>query len=119
VLPRALEDANRAEDVHLRVLDWTLNRDANIRLCGEVEDRLGPHRVEDVVERLPDVPDVQLRGGRDVVLGSVDQRIDDGDLGILRDQRVHDVGADEPGASGDDRPHDRILRTAIGWSGCS
>ena len=37
----------------------------------------------------------------------------------LRDERVDDVRADEPGASGDDRPHERILWTAVGWRRCS
>ena len=102
------------------VLDRILDRDADVGLRSEVEDRLGSHRREEVVERLADVAHVELRSGRDVLLAAVDERVDDGDLDATRDERVDDVRADEAGASGHDRPHGRILsRTAVGWGRCS
>ena len=107
---RGLEDGDRREDVHFRVLDRALDRDANVDLRGEVEDDLRTNGVEKVVERLADVADVQLGAGVDVLLRAADERVDDGDLVAARDERVDDVRADEPGSSGHDRPHGCILR---------
>ena len=45
------ENPKRAYDVH-PIVDGVLDRDADVRLRREVEDRLRPHGVEDVVERL-------------------------------------------------------------------
>ena len=110
-----LEDAHRPEHVDRGVLDRVLDRDAHVRLRREVEDGLGPNCVEEVVERLADVADVQLGAAAHVLGRAVDERVDDGHLVAARDERVDDVRADEAGSSGHDRPHDRILRTAVGW----
>ena len=99
---RRFEDANGAEHVHLGVLDRVLDRDAHVRLRGEMEHGLGPNGVEDVVERLADVAHVELGAGCDVLLLAVDERVDHGDLVAPRDERVDDVRADESRASGDD-----------------
>jgi dTMP kinase len=97
---RRLEDVERAEDVHLGVEERFLHRRADIGLRGEVEDdvRLEGERLSDVVldqlgSRIHELPPT----GREV--------IDDRDLVSSREQRVHDVRADEPGASGDERSH--------------
>ena len=119
VLPCAFQDPHGSEHVHVGVLDRPFDRDAHVGLRREVEDGLRPHGVEHVVERLSDVADVELSTGCDVVLRAVYERIDDGDLGTLCDECVDDMRADEAGSSGDDGPHIRILRTAIGWSACS
>jgi len=108
---RGLEHADRADDVHLRVLDGPLDRDTHVSLGREVEDRLRPRLVEDVVEWLADVTDVELGLRRDVLARSADERVDDGDLVPARDERVDDVRADEARASGHHCPHGRILRT--------
>ncbi len=84
-----------------------------------MEDRLGPHLVEEVVDRLADVAHVELGPGRDVLLVAVDERVDDGDLVAACDERIDDVRADEAGSSGHDRPHGRILLATVGWSRCS
>ena len=96
------EDANSAEHVHLGVLDRALDRDAHIRLCGQMEHGLGPNGVEDVVKRLADVAHVEHGAGGDVLLLAVDERVDHGDLVAPRHERVDDVRADESRAPGDD-----------------
>ena len=57
---RRLEDAHRADDVDVGVVVGPLDRDAHVRLGGEVEDDLRPHRVEDRVGRA-DVGHVERR----------------------------------------------------------
>ena len=101
-LARRFEDANRAEHVHLGVLDRVLDRDPHVRLRGQMEHGLGPNGVEDVVERLADVAHMELGAGGDVLLLAVDERVDHGDLVAPRDERVDDVRPDKTRASGDD-----------------
>ncbi len=67
------QDPHGAEDVHLCVRDGLLDRDANVRLRGEMENGLGPHLVEEVLDRLADVAHVELGPVGDVVLRAVDE----------------------------------------------
>ena len=112
-----LEDPHRPEDVHFGVVDGMLDRHAHVGLGREVEDGLGSHGVEQVVERLADVADVQLRAGGDVRFGAVDERVNDRDLVTTRDERIDDVRTDEAGSPGHDRPHGCILRSTWRPSG--
>ncbi len=99
-----LEDADRAEDVHVRVERGLLDRHAHVRLCGEMEHRFRPHRVEHFVRRA-DVGDVQLGEGGNVLahaLGQVVQRVH---LVPAGQERVDEVRADEPRPPGHDHPH--------------
>ena len=101
---RRLEDAQRAEHVDLGVVVGPLDRDANVGLGGEVEDRLGLDRVEHLVG-LPDVGDVQRRVAGDSLASPLREIVEDVHLVAARKQRVNDVRADEAGAPGHDRSH--------------
>ena len=111
VAARTLEDADGADHVYLCVLGRPLDGDANVRLCGEVEDGLRPNLVEQVVERLPNIADVKPRARRDVLSLSLGERVDDRDLITASDERIDDVRTDEAGSAGHDRPHGCILRS--------
>ena len=62
-----VQHPDRAEHVHLGVVDRLLDRDPDVRLGGEVEDGLRPHLVEDVVELLTDVADLESRAAGHVL----------------------------------------------------
>ena len=115
---RGLEDVDRAEDVHGGILVRALDRDADVRLRGEVEHGLRPDLVEDVVERLADVALDERRARGDVLALAGRERVDDDDLVTARGERVDDVGADEAGAACDDHAHGRILRTSLCAATC-
>ena len=55
----SFEHADRADHVHLGVLDRTFHGHTDVRLGREVEDRLGADLVEELVEWLADVVDVE------------------------------------------------------------
>jgi len=102
--PCRFEDSRRADDVHVGVVVRSLDRDADVGLRGEVEDRLGADGVEDLV-RVPDVGDVQLRRRGNPFarpLGEIVERVH---VVTAREQRVHHVRADEAGTPRYDRPH--------------
>ena len=111
-----LEHANRPEDVRVGVVVRALDRDAHVHLRREVEHGLGSVLVEDVVQRLPDVPLRESRGGGDVLPLAGRQRVDDDDLVPAGHERVGDVRADEAGAACDDGPH-ALHPTAGSFSG--
>ena len=100
-----LEDVDRPEDVHGGILVGTFDCDPDVRLGGEVEDRLGPHAVEDVVERLANVVLDEVRARGDVLALARHERVHDDDVVAASREGVDDVGSDEAGAAGDDRAH--------------
>ena len=100
-----LEHPDRADHVRLGVVDGAVDRDPDIRLRGEVEHRLGPHLVEELVERLADVLHVEHGPVGHVLALPGCQRVDDGDLVAAGDERVHDVGSDESGPACHHRSH--------------
>ena len=112
----ATEDADRADDVDVGVEVGPVDRDADVGLRREVEAELGPHLVGERVERLADVADVELGCVRDVLAAPGREIVEDVHLVAAREKRVGDVGADEPRAPCDDRPHGGILRAAAGRS---
>ena len=99
--------------IRLRILDGIVDRNAYVRLRGEVEHGLRPELGEQVLERLADVTHLEGGGGGDVVALPLHERVDDHDLVAAREERVHDVGADEPGPACDDGSH-----CAASYGGC-
>ena len=101
---RRLQHAQQADDVDLGVEGRPLDRRDDVGLRGEMEDRV---RLD--LERIADVVLHKAGRGVDVLPPSGRQVVDDGDLVAARDERVHDVRADESRTSGDDRSHGCIL----------
>jgi len=95
VSARGLEHAHGSQHVHLGVVHRLLDRDAHVRLRREMENRLGPKVVDEIVERLADVVHVERRLGGHVLALPVGEGIQDDDLVVTRDERVHHVRADE------------------------
>ena len=108
---RRLEDADRPEDVDVRVGVGMLDREADIRLRREMEHRVGPDRVEDLVGP-PDVGHMQLGGSGHVLAPALREIVEDVNLVAAGEQGLDDVRADEARASGHDRPHSPIVGSA-------
>ena len=70
-----------------------------------MEHGLRPELGEQVLERLADVAHPEVGGGGDVLALPLHERVDDDDLVAAREERIHDMGADEPGAACDHRAH--------------
>ena len=84
-----------------------LPRDAGIALRGQVEDDLGPRRVEQVPDGLA-VEQVDRgvgEAGAGVGQGRGARAAQPGHLVALRDEELHEMAADEPAGSGDQAPH--------------
>ena len=101
----SLEHVERADHVRHRVLDRVVDRHADVGLGGEVEDGLRLEPGEEVLERLADVSNLQVGRCGDVLALALHQGVDDDDLVAAREERIHDMGADEPGSACDDRAH--------------
>ena len=102
------EHPDRADHVRLGVVDGAVDRNPDICLRGEVEHRLGPHLVEELVERLADVLHMEHGPVGHVLALPGRQRVDDGDFVAAGDERVDHVGADEAGPACHHRPHGSI-----------
>jgi hypothetical protein len=102
---RRLEHLDRAEHVHVGVVDRPVDRDANVDLRGQVEADRGPRVGEDLTEPLANVLLDDRHAVGHVLVLPVREVVDDGHLVAARQQRFDDVRADEPGAPCDDRPH--------------
>ena len=98
---RGLQHAHRADDVDRRVVVGTRDRGHHVGLRGEVEDDVGRAELEPVADVALD------EGGRRVeVLALAGGEIVDGEhLVTALDETVDEVRSDEPGSTGDDRPH--------------
>ena len=113
-LARALEDAQRADDVDVGVVGRPRDRDPDIRLGGEMEDELGPppgHQLCDRRRRYVQVMDVERTAATLAGLGQVGQRaggevVDDVDLVALREEAVDQVRTDEARAAGHEGAHE-------------
>src|SRR5205814_1524404 len=100
-----LEHVDRPEHVDPCVLTRVRGGEAHVDLRGEVEAELRPHLVEDRLQRVPDVELREAGPFRHLVAPSRREIVHDMDLVPAGKQRVDEVRADEPRASGDDRPH--------------
>jgi hypothetical protein len=78
-----------------------------------VEDRLGTDLLEEHVERLADVVDVELRALVQVLALAGREVVDGEDLVTADDERVDDVGADEPGAACDYYTHCPLILRSL------
>jgi hypothetical protein len=79
---------------------------ADVGLRREMEDDFRVqlrYEVEQAV--FPDVELVQLRAAAEILTAAAREIVDQVDAVAARKQRVHEVGADEACAAGDDRPH--------------
>ena len=96
-----LEHLDGADDVDGGVVVGPLERGLDVGLGGEMEDDVG-------VAQLEAAADVALdeRRGRVHVLALPEgEVVDDRDLVAALDEPVDQVRSDEPGSTGDDRPH--------------
>ena len=97
---RGLEHVHRADDVDLRVERGLLHRRPDVRLRGEVEDDLGVG-----LEGLPNIVLEERGSPVDVVAAPRREVVEHDDLVAARQQRVHEVRADEPRPTGNERAH--------------
>ena len=99
-----LEQVDRAEHVHVGVVDRVFDRLAHFGMGRVVVDDLRPRRVENLGQlRTADVRFIEGGRGVDVAAVAGAQDVDDRDLVPGRDQPVDDVRADEAGPAGHDR----------------
>ena len=99
--PRRLEHLDGADDVDGRVVVGPRDRGHHVGLRGEVEDDV--RRAE--VEAVADVPLDERGGGVQVLALAGREVVDRDDLVAALDEPVDEVRPDEPGSTGDDRPH--------------
>ncbi len=105
-LATGLHEVQQAEDVDRRVELRVCDRAAHVHLRREVAER-GRTELPDEGRRLgaADVQHVEGRALRDVLADAAREVVHHVDLAALGDERLGDVGADKPGAAGDeDRP---------------
>ena len=101
-----LEDVHRADDVDLGVEDRPLDRRTDVGLRGEMEDDVRPElRAERLDRGIADVELVELGAGGEVLARAGREVVDNVHLVPAREQRVDDMGADEPRAACDERTH--------------
>ncbi len=100
-----LGNANRPDDVHLRVTVGLPDGGLHIGLRGEVEDDL--RAVE--LDAVPDVALDEGRGGVQVRTLAGGEVVDDRHLVSARDEGIDEIRADESRASRHDCPHRRIV----------
>jgi hypothetical protein len=82
------------------------DRAVDVRLRGEVDDRVAPPGGALDVGRLGDVAVDELEVLRQVrAVAGVRQLVEDDDLLARREQTLDEVRADEAGAAGDEDPH--------------
>src|SRR5579864_756083 len=113
VPPRRLENADRAEHVHVGVERGIFDGDAHIHLGREMEHRLRSYCVEDRV-RVANVADMELGFAGDPLALAPGKVVEDMDLVAARDQRIDDMRADEARAPGDNGPHAPRILGAVG-----
>ena len=107
---RCFEDVGRADDVHLGVEGRLSDRDAHIRLRGEMEARL---RLR-LRERSSDsgrIADVDLeKPGALVHVAALPARevVEHPHVVAALDERVHDMRADEASSACYERPHSAL-----------
>ncbi len=101
---RRLEDPDRSEHVDVGVVRREVDGHPDVGLGGEMEHDLRPHGVEHRV-RFPDVGDVQLRRGGDVLARAFREIVEGVYLVPALEQRVDEVRSDEPCPPGHDRAH--------------
>ena len=110
VLAYRLQHRERANDVGVQERLGFGQRVVDVRLGGEMHDRVGlgdelGHQlgVRDVAL---DQPDVVVDRGQRLAAACIGHGIEHRDRrGVLTHRAVHEVGADEPGAAGDQQPH--------------
>ena len=104
------ERGDRAADVDIGVEARIAHRNADVDLCSEVEDGLGPGGIEDPCQpgRVADIRLDQLGAARDrvaqVLAATGREIVHDRDRVATLDQRIDEVRADEAGAACDEGP---------------
>ncbi len=109
---RRLQHVDRAGHVDRRVGGRVGHRQAHVGLRGEMEDHVRAVPGDDGGER-GGVADVGLREvAVDAFAAALREIVERQHVVAACGQRVDQVGADEPGAAGDDRPHYRPITTS-------
>jgi hypothetical protein len=109
VLEGRLEKVDRSEDVDLRVVVGPGDGGTHVDLRREVVADGRLHAREELVLRLADVAFDELDALRQVLGLARREVVEDHDVLAARDERFHDMRADEPRSPGDEHCHGPIL----------
>ena len=119
VLAAGIHEHLRAEDVRLQEDLRRLDAAVDVALSGKVHDDFGLLRLEDLIDPIA-VADV---GFEELEVRLLERLLERGEvarisqavhaehavLGVLLEQIIDEVGADEPGAAGDENGHIFLL----------